>query len=198
MFTGIIETLGKVTELKKVGSNLNISVESSISNQLKKDQSVSHNGICLTVTHINNNIYTITAIEETLKKTNLKNLQIGDLINLERAMPANGRFDGHIVQGHIDTTATCINIESKNGSHLYTFKLNSNSNSLLVEKGSICINGISLTVFNIQQNTFSVAIIPYTYAHTNFNTIISGSNVNIEFDILGKYVAKALSQQRVN
>jgi len=190
MFTGIIETTGKVVELKKDGGNLQLYVQSSISNELKIDQSVSHNGVCLTVVELDEDIHRVTAIDETLKKTNLGLLQVGDEINLERCTKIGDRLDGHIVQGHVDQTGECISAEKQNGSWLYTFKYVPSKNNLVVEKGSICINGISLTAFNAEKNLFSVAVIPYTHQHTNIKQVKRGSLLNLEFDIIGKYVAR--------
>ena len=192
MFTGIIETLGKVTQLKKEQGNLHISVQSQIANELKIDQSVSHNGVCLTVVEINHDTHVVTAINETLQKSNIGNLQVGDFINLERCMQMNGRLDGHIVQGHVDQTAVCIDVQETNGSWVYTFEYDVTKGNLTVEKGSICVNGISLTVINSKDNSFSVAIIPYTYEHTNLQQVQVGNKVNLEFDIIGKYVAKMM------
>ncbi|HLP19638.1 MAG TPA: riboflavin synthase [Chitinophagales bacterium] len=190
MFTGIIETPGKVVELKKQDSNLDLVVSSAISNELKIDQSVAHNGICLTVVEVKDGWHRVTAIDETLKKTNLGLIQVGDIVNLERCMKIGDRLDGHIVQGHVDQTGECLRVEEQNGSWLYTFKYAPSVNNLVVEKGSICINGISLTAFNAKNNLFSVAIIPYTYEHTNIKQVKAGSLVNLEFDIIGKYVAR--------
>ncbi|MEQ9427018.1 MAG: riboflavin synthase [Cyclobacteriaceae bacterium] len=190
MFTGIIESLGKVVDLKSEGSNLHIHVQSGLSSQLKIDQSVSHNGVCLTVVSLFDGGHIVTAINETLEKTNLKNLQMMDVINLERCMSANGRFDGHIVQGHVDEVGKCVNIEDDNGSWRYDFQFSSNSKNITVEKGSICINGVSLTCFDSIKNQFSVAIIPYTYEHTNFQNLNVGDHVNLEFDIIGKYIQR--------
>jgi len=192
LFTGIIETLGKVTQLKREQGNLHISVQSQIANDLKIDQSVSHNGVCLTVVEINHDTHVVTAIDETLQKSNIGNLQVGDLINLERCMQMNGRLDGHIVQGHVDQTAVCIDLQETNGSWVYTFEYDANIGNLTVEKGSVCVNGISLTVVNSKDNSFSVAIIPYTYEHTNLQQVQVGNKVNLEFDIIGKYVAKMM------
>ena len=194
MFTGIIETLGKVTQLKREQGNLHISVLSQIANKLKIDQSVAHNGVCLTVVEINNDTHLVTAIDETLQKSNIGNLQVGDFINLERCMQMNGRLDGHIVQGHVDQTAVCINVEETNGSWVYTFEYDSTKGNVTVEKGSVCVNGISLTVVNSKDNSFSVAIIPYTYEHTNLQQVQVGNKVNLEFDIIGKYVAKMMGR----
>ena len=194
MFTGIIETLGQVVSVQEENTNKHFTIASDITPELKIDQSVAHNGVCLTVVGIENNTYTVTAIDETLKKTNLNTLQLGALVNLERCMPANGRFDGHVVQGHVDQVATCKSVIDQNGSWLYTFHYEAASGNITVEKGSICINGISLTVVNSKENEFSVAIIPYTYEHTNLKEVKPGSTVNLEFDIIGKYVAKLLGK----
>ncbi|GAA4512358.1 riboflavin synthase [Sphingobacterium thermophilum] len=193
MFTGIIETLGVVKDIKKEQSNLHFYIESPISNELKIDQSVAHNGVCLTVVEVANNVHKVTAIDETLRKTNLGFLQIGDIVNLERCMPANGRFDGHIVQGHVDQTATCIEKTDQQGSWLFTFQYDTSTNNITVEKGSITVNGISLTVVNSQKDKFSVAIIPYTIEHTNLKFVEEGDIVNLEFDIVGKYVSKIMA-----
>lgn len=193
MFTGIIETLGKVTNLKSALGNLHITVASDITHELTIDQSVAHNGVCLTVIDINNNEYTVTAIEETLSKTNLKSLKINDLINIERAMKLGDRLDGHIVQGHIDQTGVCKNIVDKNGSTIFTFEYDKGKGNITIEKGSITIDGVSLTVINSSQNIFSVAIIPYTLKHTTFKSFKVGTKVNLEFDMIGKYVAKLYS-----
>jgi len=190
MFTGIIEDIGVVANLKHVLGNLHITIKSKIVSELKIDQSVSHNGVCLTVVDINNSEYTIVAIKETLDKTNLGDLKNDDLINLERAMKLGDRLDGHIVQGHVDQTATCIDVQENNGSWLYTFRYKKDFGNITIEKGSITVNGVSLTVVNSKQDTFSVAIIPYTYENTNFNSLKIGSVVNLEFDVIGKYVAK--------
>ncbi len=192
MFTGIIEDVGVITSLNKELNNLHISIKSSITSELKIDQSIAHNGVCLTVIEINDDTYTVTAIKETLEKTNLETLKINDKVNLERAMKLGDRLDGHIVQGHVDQTAVCTNIEEDNGSWVFTFKYDSKLNNLTIEKGSITINGTSLTVVNSKKDSFSVAIIPYTYEHTNFNAFKIGTVVNLEFDVLGKYVAKLL------
>ncbi len=191
MFTGIIECVGKVIALEKEQSNLHITLESAISSALKIDQSVAHNGVCLTVVDVNENHHKVTAIDETLIKTNLKNWQIGDIVNLERCLQANARLDGHIVQGHVDTTAICTAIEDKEGSWFYTFEYT--EPLVTVEKGSICVNGVSLTVVNSQHHSFSVAIIPYTYQHTSFQSLKLGHIVNLEFDIVGKYISKLFS-----
>jgi riboflavin synthase len=193
VFTGIIETTAVLENIATEGSNKHFVLSSPITSELKIDQSVSHNGVCLTVVKIEGNNYTVTAIEETLNKTNLNKWLVGDKINMERCMPANGRYDGHIVQGHVDTTAECINIEDENGSWVFSFKLPTNASmELIVDKGSICINGISLTVVNAVQNIVKVAIIPYTYEFTNMHKLDVGSLVNIEYDIIGKYLQKMM------
>jgi riboflavin synthase len=197
MFTGIIEAMGAVSAISKEGTNTTFTVESPISKELKIDQSVSHNGVCLTVVAQTDSSHTVTAIEETLQKTNLGDLKIGAAVNLERCMPANGRFDGHIVQGHVDQTATCISREDKNGSWLYRFAFNPQLGNIVVEKGSVCVNGISLTCFDVADDAFSVAIIPYTYEHTNLKEVGVNSIVNLEFDILGKYMQRLLKKQQV-
>ncbi|MBT5353639.1 MAG: riboflavin synthase [Flavobacteriales bacterium] len=189
MFTGIIESISTVVSLKNEGSNLNISCKSEITNELKIDQSLSHNGVCLTVVKIEDDIYTVTAIKETLEKSNLGGLKIGDKVNLERSMKLGDRLDGHIVQGHVDQKAKCINIVEENGSWMFTFEYKPSDN-ITVEKGSVCVNGASLTVVNSKDYSFSVAIIPYTYNNTNFHTFEVGTTVNIEFDIIGKYIGK--------
>lgn len=188
MFTGIIETLGKVEELKKDGTNQHMLVSSEFTKELKVDQSLAHNGVCLTVTEITEKGHWVTAIKETLDRSSLISLQTGDRINLERCMIANGRFDGHIVQGHVDGTATIASIEDQDGSWLFTFS--GVDTGLIVEKGSICINGISLTCFNVTEDGFSVAIIPYTIEHTDLGSKMPGDIVNLEYDIVGKYVAR--------
>ncbi|HEY0053727.1 MAG TPA: riboflavin synthase [Pedobacter sp.] len=192
MFTGIIETLGVVKDLKQDQDNLHITIESSISSELKIDQSVAHNGVCLTVVACDDTSHTVTAISETLQKTNLNSLKAGSLTNLERCMQMNGRLDGHIVQGHVDQTAECIDLKELNGSWEYTFRYDSSIGNVTVEKGSICVNGISLTVVNSKDDQFSVAIIPYTYEHTNLQQVEPGDFVNLEFDIIGKYVARLM------
>ncbi len=188
MFTGIIEQKGIIKDISISGTNRSFNVESSISHELKVDQSVSHDGVCLTVEQVGNNTHIVTAIEETLKKTNLSTWKIGTIVNLERCLQFNGRIDGHIVQGHVDTTANCINVTERDGSWEYSFQFDKKFASLIIEKGSITINGTSLTCFNIKENEFTVAIIPYTYHHTNIAYIEAGSIVNIEFDMIGKYV----------
>lgn len=190
MFTGIIETLAKVQKIEKEGSNVHFTFSSSITSELKIDQSVSHNGVCLTVVKINKNEYVVTAIKETLDRSNIGLLQTDDLVNLERCMPASGRFDGHIVQGHVDTTAICTEVKDLNGSWEFVFEYDKKEKNITVEKGSITVNGVSLTVVRSEANLFSVCIIPYTIEHTNFKTIKKGSSVNLEFDIVGKYIAK--------
>lgn len=193
MFTGIIETLARVEKIEKEGTNVHFTFSSSISRELKIDQSVAHNGVCLTVTGIENDHYTVTAILETMQRTNMGALKVSDKVNLERCMSANGRFDGHIVQGHVDTTATCIGVNDLNGSFEFVFQYEKNPKHITVEKGSITVNGVSLTVVQSQPTIFSVCIIPYTYENTNFHSIVKGSIVNLEFDIIGKYVARLLS-----
>ncbi|MGD1842323.1 MAG: riboflavin synthase [Thermonemataceae bacterium] len=191
MFTGIIETLGTLHEVKKEGTNLHFTIESELAPALKIDQSVAHNGVCLTVVATDHqHLHTVTAIAETLRKTHLKNWQVGDKINLERCMLADGRLDGHIVQGHVDQLGTCTKVTSEDGSWLYDFTFDPASGNYTVEKGSICVNGVSLTVVNSQPTGFSVAIIPYTYEHTNFHQIEVGTQINIEFDIIGKYIQR--------
>ena len=190
MFTGIIETLGIIKDIEKEGDNLHLTVSSSITNELKIDQSVAHNGVCLTVVAINKDEYTVTAIKETILKTNLSEWKVGDFVNLERAMKLGDRLDGHIVQGHVDQTGECISIEEANGSWYFTFKYDRKLSNITIEKGSITINGVSLTVLNSKEHQFSVAIIPYTYEHTNFNSFSVGTNINLEFDVVGKYVAR--------
>lgn len=194
MFTGIIEALGTISNVQIDGMNRHFEIESTISNELRIDQSVSHNGVCLTVTKVKGNTHWVTAIDETLQKSNLGNLKEGDSLNLERCMIANGRFDGHIVQGHIDQTGFVKSVQEAGGSWLFNFEYDPTTGNITVEKGSICVNGVSLTCFNSAQNGFTVAIIPYTYQHTNFNTLIKGDSVNLEFDIIGKYVKKLVGQ----
>ena len=194
MFTGIIETLGTVIKTDKKGTNKNFCIESDISSDLKVDQSISHNGVCLTVTKVRGGKHWVTAIDESLQKSNLASLKIGDLVNLERCMIANGRFDGHIVQGHVDQTGICKSIKEAGGSWLFDFEYDSSLGNVMVEKGSICINGASLTCFNAKSNVFTVAIIPYTFEHTNFNQLKPGNTVNLEFDIIGKYVKRLLGK----
>jgi riboflavin synthase len=193
MFTGIIEALGKIVSIDARGSNKTFWIESNISAELKVDQSVSHSGACLTVEVVEGNKHQVTAIEETLNKTNLGNWQIGSEINLERCLPMNGRLDGHLVQGHVDATATCVDVQDEGGSWVYRFTFPEQFATLIIEKGSICINGISLTCFNVGREDFSVAIIPYTYEHTNIKQVKVGQAVNIEFDMIGKYIARIAS-----
>jgi riboflavin synthase len=195
MFTGIIESLGVVQEIKKDKDNVHITIESLITNELKIDQSVAHNGICMTVVSIDKNLYTVTAIGETIKKTNLSDLKVGDSINLERAMKLGDRLDGHIVQGHVDQTATCIVAMETNGSWYYTFEYDESIGNITIEKGSITVNGVSLTVVDSKKNEFSVAIIPYTFENTNFKTFGIGTKVNLEFDLIGKYISKLYSNR---
>lgn len=197
MFSGIVEEAAIVVALRKEQENLHISMRCTFTNELKIDQSVSHNGVCLTVVDIKGDVYTVTAIKETLDKSNLGLLQIGSKVNLERSMMMNGRLDGHIVQGHVDQTATCIEVKENEGSWYYTFQYEldaamAKQGYMTVEKGSVTVNGVSLTVCNSQKNSFSVAIIPYTYEHTNFHQIIKDTVVNLEFDIIGKYISKMM------
>ncbi|MEP6675119.1 MAG: riboflavin synthase [Ferruginibacter sp.] len=195
MFTGIIEQLGVVSEIISYGSNRTFIISSPLSNDLKVDQSISHNGVCLTVESAGNNQHTVTAIEETLLKTNLSQWKTGTVVNLERCMELNGRLDGHIVQGHVDTTAVCNAVIEKVGSWEYNFKIDKKFGNLVIEKGSIALNGISLTIFNVSESSFSVAIIPYTFEHTNMKQLKANDSVNIEFDMLGKYVQRILRPQ---
>ncbi len=188
MFTGIIEQTGQIKEIQISGTNKIFWVQSPFSEELKIDQSVSHDGVCLTVDAIENGLHRVTAINETLQKTNLNHWQTGSIINLERCLPMNGRIDGHIVQGHVDTTATCKIIAEKNGSWELTFEFDPSFAALIIEKGSIAINGVSLTLYNVSNNAFNVSIIPYTYNHTNISKLIIEDKVNIEFDMIGKYV----------
>ena len=192
MFTGIIETIGRVVDLQKEESNLHIRIASPLSDELKIDQSVSHNGVCLTVVALSPGEHTVTAIAETLQKANLSQLQVGDVVNLERCTLVGGRLDGHIVQGHVDQTALCLSVEEQQGSWLYAFQYDTSVGNITVEKGSITVNGISLTVVDSQPNRFSVAIIPYTHEHTNLKYVKAGDTVNLEFDIIGKYVARIM------
>lgn len=209
MFTGIVESMGHLIDIQPDGTNLTFTFESDIAHELKIDQSLSHNGVCLTVVELLNAEYLpvkgtngdaavrykVTAIDETLKKTNLGKLAIGDKVNLERCMPAHGRFDGHIVQGHVDQTGVCTALKDQNGSWLISFQYDASTNNITVEKGSICVNGVSLTVVNSTDNGFSVAIIPYTWQHTNFHQLAVGSTVNLEFDILGKYMQRIMQKR---
>lgn len=195
MFTGIIETLGIVRNIVKEGTNIHFTINSNISSEFKIDQSVAHNGVCLTVVALTENSHTVTAIEETLNKTSLGNLKIGSKVNLERCMQMNARLDGHIVQGHVDQTAKCILVNELDGSWEYRFQYDSTISNVTVEKGSICVNGISLTVVNSQKNEFSVFIIPYTFEHTNLHEVKVDDIVNLEFDIIGKYVARLMGRK---
>ena len=190
MFTGIIESLGKIKSLTKEGDNLHIEVASELTPMLKVDQSVSHNGVCLTVVSLTDTSYVVTAIKETLDKTNIGQLKTGAVVNLERAMKLGDRLDGHIVQGHVDQTALCQEIKIQNGSWVFTFTYDSSMSNITIEKGSVTVNGVSLTVVGSKPNSFSVAIIPYTYEHTNFNTFVKDTVVNLEFDVIGKYVKR--------
>ena len=189
MFTGIIEQIAEVVKVESEGSNVHISLKSTITSELKIDQSVSHNGVCLTVVKINGDEYIVTAIKETLDKSNIGLLVDGSKVNIERCLKIGDRLDGHMVQGHVDQTAKCVDVKKENGSYVYTFK-HKESDNMTVEKGSVCVNGISLTVVNSKDTSFSVAIIPYTHEHTNFHEFKEGTVVNIEYDILGKYIAK--------
>ncbi len=194
MFTGIIESLGIVIKTDKEGTNKNFCIESDISHDLKVDQSISHNGVCLTVTRSEGGRHWVTAVDETLQKSNLGKLKQGDSVNLERCMIANGRFDGHIVQGHVDQTGVCKSIREEDGSWIFGFEYDPVLGNMTVEKGSISVNGVSLTCFNSMDNGFTVAIIPYTYHHTNFQQLKPGDEVNLEFDIIGKYVKRLLNK----
>ena len=193
MFTGIIETLGSIQEINIENTNLHITIGSSLVDELKIDQSVAHNGVCLTVVAITEDNYTVTAIHETIMKTNLSDWKTGDIVNLERAMKLGDRLDGHIVQGHVDQTGTCKSIAEMNGSWYFTFEYDEKLNNITIEKGSITVNGVSLTVVNSKKNEFSVAIIPYTYEHTNFKKFKIGTKINLEFDVIGKYVSRLYS-----
>ena len=193
MFTGIVESFGRVVELEKDQGNLHLSLESNLTQELKIDQSLAHNGVCLTVVKIEGNQYTVTAIQETLEKSNLGKIKKGDLINLERAMMMNSRLDGHIVQGHVDQVGICTGVVFRDVSWFFDFEYDQNQKNITIEKGSICVNGVSLTVVKSKLNRFSVAIIPYTYKHTNFNLVQKGDTVNLEFDMIGKYISKLYS-----
>lgn len=195
MFTGIIETLGIVQEIKKEQDNVHITIGSPMADELKIDQSVAHNGICLTVVAIDGHHYAVTAIGETIKKTNISNWKVGDSVNLERAMKLGDRLDGHIVQGHVDQIGTCVSVQETNGSWFYTFEYDSSLQNITIEKGSITVNGVSLTVVDSGATNFSVAIIPYTYEHTNFNSFVVGTKVNLEFDVIGKYVSRLYGER---
>jgi riboflavin synthase len=194
MFSGIVETIGRVAHLHKEQSNLHLTIQCSFTSELKIDQSIAHNGACLTVVSIGNDAYTVTAIDETLQKTNLGLLQAGDAVNLERCIRAGDRLDGHIVQGHVDQTGICTDVIDQNGSWMFHFEYDPSFDNITVEKGSICVNGVSLTVVHSKNNGFSVCIIPYTFEHTNFYSIKKGSVVNLEFDILGKYISKLMKK----
>jgi len=190
MFTGIVEEIGKIVAVEKSEGNMNLKISAEMTPELKIDQSVSHNGVCLTVVSIEDNTYTVTAVQETLNKTGIGNLKTGDAVNLERGMKLGARLDGHIVQGHVDQTATCIEVKETEGSWLFTFEYDPKIGNLTIEKGSITVNGVSLTVVNSKATEFSVAIIPYTYEHTNFKDLQKGDTVNLEFDVIGKYVKR--------
>ena len=196
MFTGIIETLGTVSAIERDRSNVHIALESPISDELKIDQSVSHNGACLTVVALGPGWHRVTAVEETLRRTNLGDWKPGTRVNLERCLPIGGRLDGHIVQGHVDALATCVEVAETGGSWRFTFRYESAPEHLLVDKGSICLNGVSLTVVEPEDDLFSVAIIPYTWEHTNFRHLRAGDSVNVEFDIIGKYIARHMAAYR--
>ena len=198
MFTGIVETTGIVKQIVTTGTNKSFVIESNISNELKADQSLSHNGVCLTVEAVAPDQHKVTAIEETLKKSNLGELNEGDVVNLERCMLMNGRIDGHIVQGHVDDTTTCISVVEKDGSREYEFEFDPKFAALVIEKGSVCLNGISLTVFDVRKSSFKVAIIPYTFEHTNIQYVQAGSRVNIEFDVIGKYILRQKEIETAN
>lgn len=192
MFTGIIEEVGEVRQAQKRGGNLDLRIKATFSPELKIDQSVSHNGVCLTVTAVDNQSYTVTAIAETLSKSNLGNLKPGDAVNLERGMKLGDRLDGHIVQGHVDQTGICESIDEKEGSWIFRFSYDEKLNNPTIEKGSITVNGVSLTVVDSEKNAFSVAVIPYTFEHTNFKYLKKGDVVNLEFDVIGKYVTRLI------
>lgn len=194
MFTGIIETTGEITKTERDGTNVHFSVKSSLSNELKVDQSVAHNGVCLTVVSVKDNVHVVTAIDETLQKTNLESWKNGTVVNIERCMVANGRFDGHVVQGHVDQIGTVKQVQEQDGSWLFDFEYDPSLGNVTVEKGSICVNGTSLTCFNSEEGSFRVAIIPYTYEHTCFHQLKAGDKVNLEFDIIGKYVKRLLGK----
>ncbi|GIV36330.1 MAG: riboflavin synthase subunit alpha [Cyclobacteriaceae bacterium] len=190
MFTGIVEALGKIVEIRAEGSNRHFAVNSRLGPALHADQSVAHNGVCLTITQVEGEVHWVTAVAETLRRSALAQLKVGDLVNLERSMPANGRLDGHIVQGHVDQTGLCRSVKEAEGSWLFEFSYDPAPAAILVEKGSICVNGVSLTCFNVLPGSFCVAVIPYTYAHTTFQFLQPGHVVNLEFDIIGKYVQR--------
>jgi|TARA_B110000459_G_scaffold197322_1_gene240564 riboflavin synthase len=195
MFTGIIESRGVVKSINSNKSNIDLTIVSDLVDELKVDQSISHNGVCLTVVSIDKDAYTVTAIKETLEKTNLGELKLGDQVNLERCLKVGDRLDGHFVQGHVDQIATCTNVVNENGSWVFTFEYSPLNNNITIEKGSITVNGVSLTIINSKESKFSVAIIPYTFANTNFNTFKPGTLVNIEFDVFGKYITKLHSKK---
>lgn len=197
MFTGIIEELGEVVELRKEKDNLHITVKSNLSSELKVDQSLSHDGVCLTVVELGKGTHTITAINETLEKSNLGRLRVGSHLNLERATQIGSRLDGHIVQGHVDQVGICTEVKELEGSWMYTFEYDPGYDNITIEKGSITVNGVSLTVVNSKERSFSVAIIPYTYEHTDFHDIQVGDTVNLEFDVIGKYVARLLNKEEI-
>mgnify|MGYP001162861840 CR=1 FL=1 len=194
MFTGIIENIGIINSIQHDNTNINFTIASDLSKELRVDQSISHNGVCLTVVSLDDSTYTVTAIKETLNKTNLGKLKLGDSVNLERCLKVGDRLDGHFVQGHVDQIATCKSVVNENGSWLFTFKYDPKNNNITIEKGSITVNGVSLTVVNSKESEFSVAIIPYTYENTNFNSFKVGSLVNLEFDVFGKYITKLHSK----
>ena len=196
MFTGIVETLGIISDIKKDQENIHLTIQTNITNELKIDQSVAHNGVCLTVVNLFDDKHVVTAIKETIDKTTLGSWQIGDKVNIERAMKLGDRLDGHIVQGHVDQTAICTNVEDKDGSWEFTFEYDTTLNNITIEKGSITINGTSLTVVNSKKDSFSVAIIPYTYENTIFHTFEVGTKVNLEFDVVGKYIARMYELQK--
>ena len=195
MFTGIIESIGVVKAINHDKSNINFCISSDLISELKVDQSISHNGVCLTVVNLEKDSYTVTAIKETLDKTNLGKLKLGDQLNLERCLKVGDRLDGHFVQGHVDQIATCVNVDNENGSWVFTFKYSPLNNNITIEKGSITVNGVSLTVVNSKESEFSVAIIPYTFENTNFNSFKAGTLVNLEFDVFGKYITKLYSKK---
>ncbi len=198
MFTGIIKAIGKIQSVSAEGTNKTFWIERDITSQLKIDESLCHNGVCLTVEDIQDNKYQVTAIKETIDKTTLSNWKQNDIINLERSMQMNGRIDGHFVQGHVDGTGKCMSKKNANGSFEFTFSFDEKNAALIIEKGSICVNGVSLTAFNVSKNTFTVAIIPYTFHHTNFQNLKEGDTVNLEFDILGKYVQRIIAIEKSN
>ena len=198
MFTGIIEDLGIVEALEQENTNLHLTIKSTLASELKIDQSVSHNGVCLTVVDLTPTSYTVTAIKETLDKTTLNSLKIGAIVNLERGLKLGARLDGHMVQGHVDQVGKCTGVEAQNGSWVYNFEYDSSLGNVTIEKGSVTVNGVSLTVVNSKDNGFSVAIIPYTYEHTNFHTFEVGTVVNLEFDVIGKYVARLYAKSSIS